>query len=110
MCHLLPFRFDMLLLHYTFKMSLFRSTIIMVKLCAICGNVDAVHNLDDHIRFPSNVELRRLWVLFAETSGVNAQQITRNSKLCSRHFVRDVDFTVGAIRRRLIRRAVPSLV
>ncbi|KAF0723710.1 THAP-type domain-containing protein [Aphis craccivora] len=85
------------------------SLIIMVKLCVLCGNVDGLAEVSLH-RFPANDELRRLWVLFAVNNGVNAQQIIPTSKLCSRHFVPGQDFTVGAIRRRHLSRAVPSLV
>ena len=59
-----------------------------------------------------NDEQKRLWVLFVENNGVNAQSILVTSKLCSRHFVPGVDYTagIGVRRRRLFNNTVPSVV
>lgn len=48
--------------------------------------------------------------MFAEDSGVDAQQIVAHSKLCSRHFVPGRDYTAAPYRRRLNNGAVPSVV
>jgi len=58
-----------------------------------------------------NAEQRRLWTIFAVNNGVNPENITARSKLCSRHFVPGQDFAgAGFRRRRLVRGAVPSVV
>ncbi|CAI6368927.1 unnamed protein product [Macrosiphum euphorbiae] len=78
----------------------------MVRRCVICGNVDGDNNISLH-RIPTDV--RRLqWVEFVVNQGFH---VNLNSALCSRHFVPGLDYVEGgALRRRLVRTAVPSLV
>lgn len=74
------------------------------------------HNIDQYnkyvvtfpFRFPNDLPRRLRWVEFVVNNGHVANM---NSKLCSRHFVPGVDYSVENVRRRrLVHTAVPSLV
>jgi len=102
----------------------------MVKRCVLCGVVDHVMDVSVHgylqfhlirIHYYSSILYSKYdtfrfprgghglqWVAFVENHGVI---VNHTSKLCSRHFVPELDYVVGDARpRRLLPTAVPSLV